>query len=66
METIIKLETKSKDDLTLLVKVAKKIGITVKILTKEDAEDAGLLRAMNTGRTNEYVDNKKFLSYLKK
>ncbi len=66
MEAVVKLETKSKDDLALLVKVAKKIGITVKIFTKEEIEDAGLLRAMNTGRTNKYVDSKKFLAYLKK
>jgi len=59
-------ETKSKSDLDLLIKLAKKIGINARILTEEEIEDIGLSIAINSGKTGEYVDTEEFLSALKK
>lgn len=65
METVV-LKSDSKENLKLLTDLARKIGIKVKFLTKEEAEDIGLLSAILTGRTGEYVDTDVFIESLKK
>ncbi len=60
------LTTKSNKDLKLLLELAKKLNIKAKILTKEDLEDFGMLRAIKEGRTKEYIDTEKFIKNLKK
>lgn len=65
METEV-LKSESKENLKLLTDLARKIGIKVKFLTKEEAEDIGLLSAILTGRTGEYVDTDVFIESLKK
>lgn len=65
METVV-LKSESKENLKLLTDLARKIGIKVKFLTKEEAEDIGLLSAILTGRTGEYVDTDVFIESLKK
>ncbi|HAQ38466.1 MAG TPA: hypothetical protein DCX89_04220 [Saprospirales bacterium] len=65
METVV-LKSDSKENLKLLTDLARKIGIKVKFLTKEEAEDIGLLTAILTGRTGEYVDTDVFIESLKK
>jgi len=65
METVV-LKSESKENLKLLTNLARKIGIKVKFLTKEEAEDIGLLSAILTGRTGEYVDTDVFIESLKK
>lgn len=64
METAI-LKSKSKSDLKLLLELAKKIGINVRQLTEEEAEDIGLVNAIKKGHTGEKVDTKKYLQKLR-
>ena len=65
METAL-FNTKNKEDLELLISLAKKIGVNVKLLSDEDMLDMGLLEAMNKGETGEYIDSDVFLAELKK
>lgn len=59
------LKTKSKNDLKLLLDLARKIGISVRKLSDEEAEDLGLINAIKKGQTREKVDAKKFLNKLR-
>jgi hypothetical protein len=65
METAV-LQSKSKSDLKLLVEIARKFGITIKILSEEEKEEMGLLHAMKLGRTGKYVDTDTFVKKLRK
>ena len=56
------ITTESSKDLKLLLKLAKKINITTKLLSKEDEEELGLIKAIKSGRSHEYVDVDKFLN----
>ena len=64
MESAV-LISKSKTDLSILLTLAKKLGIVTHRLTTEEIEDMALINAMKTGRTGEYVDTGKFLKKLK-
>ena len=55
------ITSKSNKDLKLLLELAKKLNIKSKILTKEEEEDLGLIKAMTIGRTKQFVDTKEFL-----
>ena len=59
------LISKSKTDLSILLTLAKKLGIVTHRLTTEEIEDMALINAMKTGRTGEYIDTDKFLKKLK-
>jgi hypothetical protein len=63
MESAI-LQTDSKNDLTLILQLAKKLGISVKKLSVEELEDYGLSIAITEGKTGEYVDTEMFLKEL--
>ena len=65
MESAI-VTTNSKNDLQLLLTLAKKIGIKSKLLTKEQLEDLGLKAAMDDGRTGKFISARKFLKSLEK
>lgn len=65
METVV-LHSKSKEDIKLLTDLAKKIGVRVEYLNQEEAEDLGMLKAINEGRTGEFVDTDSFLKQLRK
>ncbi len=60
METAI-LNSKSKTDLKLLLDIAKKIGVSTKLLNKSDIEDIGLVNAIKQGRTGQFIDSKSFI-----
>jgi len=64
MESAV-LISKSKTDLSILLTLAKKLGIVTHRLTTEEIEDMALINAMKTGRTGEYIDTDKFLKKLK-
>ena len=59
------LHTDSSNDLNLILKLAKKLGISAKKLSKEEIEDYGLSIAINEGRTGEYIDAEKYLNELR-
>lgn len=59
------LTSESKKDLQLLIDLAKKIGVKTRVLTDEQLEDIGLVKAIKEGRTGTYVDADKFLNNLK-
>ena len=65
MESAI-ITTDSKNDLQLLLTLAKKMGIKSKLLTEEQLEDLGLKIAIDKGRTGKFVDTRKFLRSLEK
>lgn len=65
MQTIV-LNSDSKDSFSLLVKLAKKLGVEVSVLSEESAEDLGLLHAIKKGRTGTHIDTSKFLQDIKK
>ena len=62
METAI-LKSKSKENLILLINLAKKLDINVKLQSADEIEDIGLVIAMKKGRTGKFVNTE---SYLKK
>jgi hypothetical protein len=64
MQTAL-LKSKSKNDLKLLLDLARKMGIAVRQLTEVEAEDIGLVNAIKKGRTGEKVDTKKYLQKLR-
>ncbi|MBW7867299.1 MAG: hypothetical protein H3C31_03120 [Brumimicrobium sp.] len=66
MQHSVILSGDSKSEMELLIELAKKLGIKIKILSKEEKEDAGLLYLMNTGKTGKTVDTDKFLKSLRK
>lgn len=55
------ITTESSNDLKLLLELAKKINIKTKLLSKEDEENFGLINAIKSGRTKDYIDTDKFL-----
>lgn len=65
MQTAI-LSGSSSGNLSLLIELAKKLGIKASILSEEEIEDIGLARAMKQARTNEFIDTDKFIKQLKK
>ena len=64
MESAV-LISESKSNLTVLLDLAKKLGIGVKRLTMEEVEDFGLINAMKKGRTVKYIDTDKYLAKLR-
>jgi len=63
MESAV-LISESKSDLSVLLALAKKLGISTHRLTAEQIEDMALINAMKKGRTGEYIDKDKFLKKL--
>lgn len=65
MESII-LKSESKESLSLLLALAKKMGIDGAFLPDEVVEDISLVNAMKKGRTGKFVDTELFIQSLKK
>jgi len=63
MATVI-LTSNSQQDLNLILQLAKKIGISIKKLSKDDIEEIGLSSAIQKGRTGEHIDTDSFLNEL--
>ena len=64
MESIV-LTGSSKSNMSILLALAKKLGIGVKKLTMEEMEDMGLVHAMKKGRSTEYIDTDTYLKKLR-
>ena len=59
------LHTESDKDLTLILQLAKKLGISARKLSKDEIEDYGLSIAISEGKTGEYIDTETFLNELR-
>lgn len=64
MESAI-ISGNSKKDMQLLMTIAKKMGIRARFLSKDSLEDTGMAKAMDEGKTGEYVNTEEFLSSLR-
>lgn len=64
MESAI-LQANSGNDLKLILQLAKKLGISAKKLSEDEAMDLGLSIAISEGKTGEYVDTDEFLKELR-
>jgi hypothetical protein len=64
METAL-LKSKSIKDLKLLLKIAKKIGVTARKLSLSETEDLGLANAIRKGKTGHHIDTAKFIKKLR-
>jgi len=58
--------TESGEDLQLLIKLARKMGISARELTIDELEDIGMASAIDKGKTGEFVDTHQFLKNLTK
>jgi hypothetical protein len=63
MESVI-LHSKSDKDLSLILQLAKKLGISARKLSRDEIEDFGLSLAIKEGETEEYVDPESYLNEL--
>jgi hypothetical protein len=59
------LHTDSDKDLSLILQLAKKLGIAARKLTNDEIEDYGLSIAISKGKTGEYIDPDNYLSELR-
>ena len=59
------LHTESDTDLSLILQLAKKMGISARKLSKDEIEDFGLSIAIAKGKTGEYVDSETYLTKLR-
>jgi hypothetical protein len=64
MEGVI-LHTDSDKDLSLILQLAKKIGISARKLSKDEIEDYGISIAISEGKTGEYIETDTFLTELR-
>ncbi|MFO7891608.1 MAG: hypothetical protein R6V04_14865 [bacterium] len=65
MKTAV-FKSNSKDDLLLLVKVARKLGVNAKLLSEDEIEDICLSKAIKEGKTGEYVPTENLIKSLRK
>ena len=59
------LTSDSNKNLKILIELAERLGIKAKMLTDEQLEDIGLIKAIKHGRTGNFIDTDKFVSSLK-
>ncbi len=52
-------------DLQLLLELANRLGIKTRVLDEEEMEDLGLVRAIEAGKTGEFVDTEDYLKKLR-
>ena len=64
MKTMV-LQGESQSSMKLIAELAKKIGVSVRIISDEEREDMGLLVAMKAS-TEEYVDTETVIKALRK
>ena len=59
------LSSESDADMTQLIAFANKLGIKIKMLKGEEAEDLAMAYAIENGKTGEYVDTQDFIKSLR-
>jgi len=65
METAI-LKSSSKKNLNIILDLAKKLEMNIKILSQDEIEDIGLAMAIKKGRTGKFVNTESFLKKIRK
>jgi hypothetical protein len=65
METII-INIKSQKDKLLFTSLANRLKLKSRILSEEDKEDYGLLKAMLEAKQGDYVDRETIMKSLRK
>jgi hypothetical protein len=65
MSTIL-LEGESESTMKLVMELAQKLGLKMKVLSKSDIEDIKLGQMMDNVKTNEFVNEDTILYKLKK
>jgi hypothetical protein len=65
METLV-INIKSKKDKILFSTLADRLHLKLRILSEEDKEDYGLLKAMLEAKKGEYVDRETIMKSLHK
>ena len=63
MSTLI-INSENKEDLKLFKELAKRLGLSAKILTKEEKEDNALYKAMLEGRKTKFVSREAVMKKL--
>lgn len=63
MESLL-IHPDSNEDLTLLLALAKKMGISARIVSEEEMEELGLLKAMEEGRASDFVSRSSIMDLL--
>jgi hypothetical protein len=53
--TSVVLKSTSKENLLLLVQLAQKLGVDVRIVKEKDLEDIALVHAIESGKTGEHI-----------
>ncbi|MAY82663.1 MAG: hypothetical protein CMP59_00880 [Flavobacteriales bacterium] len=64
MDTIL-LKAKSKENLNLLIKLAKKLGVEVSVLSEKATEEIAMVAAIKEGKTGKLSDTDNFIKGLK-
>ena len=59
------LSSESDANMTQLIAFANKLGIKIKMLEGEEAEDLAMAYAIENGKTGEYVDAQDFIKSLR-
>ncbi|MEI8203571.1 MAG: hypothetical protein WCH34_11195 [Bacteroidota bacterium] len=65
METLV-INIKNKKDRILFTSLADRLNLKSRVLTEEDKEDFGLLKAMLEAKENDFVDREIIMDALKK
>ena len=59
------LSSESDANMTQLIALANELGIKIKMLDGEEAEDLTMAYAIENGKTGEYVDTQDFIKNLR-
>jgi hypothetical protein len=65
MKTLV-VTSDDDNELKVLKYLAEKMGMEAEMLSEEEKEDMGLLKAMMEGKQNDYVSEKEVLKALRK
>ncbi len=65
MESIV-IHASKRTDLKLFISLCKRLGLESRLLTDEEKEDIGLLRAMEEGRKSKFVSREEVIRKLRR
>lgn len=65
MDTIL-ISPKNKNELEFISELLKRMQIKIKMLSVDDIEDLGMLKAMEEGRKTKFVSKERIMNKLKR